>query len=89
MDEKDKRTIPWFSHEAEVFRLERTIHRLWIFGLVIFFAFTLSNLIWLQYEMQYSDNITTVTQDLDSADGDAVISGDVNINGEGKADNNG
>ena len=85
----DQITIPWFTHEAEVSRLERTIKRLWISGLVIFAAFVISNLVWIGYEMQFENVSTTITQDLDSGEGGtATINGDINFNGESEKDNN-
>lgn len=93
MNEENKQekpaTISFFEHEQEIFRLERANKRLWIFGLIIFAAFVISNLIWLQYEMQFEDVVATITQDLDSGEGGtATINGDVNINGENQTDRN-
>lgn len=93
MNEENKQekpaTISFFEHEAEVARLERANKRSWIFGLIIFAAFVISNLIWLQYEMQFED-VVTVTQDVDSGSSPAYVNGtgEMTVNGESKTDNN-
>ena len=66
--------IPFFSHEAEISRLERIIKRLWISGLIIFAAFVISNLIWLRYEMN-KEEVVTVEQHVDTAGSPAYVNG--------------
>ena len=70
--------IPYFVHEAEVARLERTIKRLFILCLVIFGALVVTNAGWILYESQFED--TVVTQDVDNGDGEAIVSGTGDIN---------
>lgn len=81
--------VPYIVHESEVARLERITKRLWILCIIIFMAFVISNCLWLYYESQWEDVVTTqtITQDL-SADGggDAIINDGVHINGESEAD---
>lgn len=49
----EEKIIPYFVHEGEVARLERTIKRLWILCIVIFVAFVLSNAAWIYYEAHF------------------------------------
>lgn len=81
--------IPYIVHESMVARQERTIRRLWILCIIIFAVFVGSNMAWMYYESQFTDEVTT-TYTSDARDGgNAVIndSGEVNING--KSDKNG
>jgi len=84
MENKAPETIPYLVHEGIMARQERTIKRLWILCIVIFIAFVGSNLGWMYYESQFTEEVTT-TYTSDATDGgNAVINGDgsVNINGE-------
>lgn len=76
--------VPFYAHEAEVVRLERNNRRVWILCIVIFLALILTNAGWIYYENQYED--ITVSQDVDTGEGDAVVSGVGDIYGEGQAD---
>lgn len=73
-------TIPYFVHEAEMVRQERTIRRLWIMCLVIFVALILTNAGWLYYESQFAEEV--VTQDVDTGNGDALVTGIGDIYGD-------
>ena len=77
--------VPFIVYESATARLERTIRRLWILCIIIFLAFVASNGAWIWYESQFED--TVVTQDVDTGEGTAVVSGTGDINyGESKAD---
>lgn len=65
--------IPYFVHEGMMARQERTIRRLWILCLVIFLAFVGSNIAWIYYESQFTEEV--VTQDVDTGDGAAYVAG--------------
>ena len=65
--------IPFVAHEAEMDRLERINKRFFILLLIVFLAFIGTNLGWILYESQYEDVV--VTQDVDTGDGTAVVSG--------------
>lgn len=89
MDEKDNKTIPWFSHEAEVARLERVIHRLLAFSIIIFISFVLSNIIWVQYEMQFEDVVRTEIEATQDGVGVNIVGGgDVDYGTESKDNHN-
>ena len=64
---------------------ERTVKRLWVLIILLIMALLSTNAGWLWYECQYED--TVITQDVDTGDGDAVMSGTGDINyGKDKTD---
>lgn len=65
----EDRTIPYYVHEGEMTRQERTIRRLWILCIIIFIALVGTNGAWIYYESQFTDEV--ITQDImqDSGDG--------------------
>lgn len=73
--EKNELTIPYFVHEGDMARGERTIKKLMIALVVAIALIFASNAIWLYAWMQYdyvnTDSSSTV--DIDSKDG--IISG--------------
>lgn len=65
MDE-EKATIPYFCHEGEMARAERTNKRLWILCIILIVLLFTSNAAWIYYESQFEDIVETtqeVTQD--------------------------
>ena len=80
--------IPYFIHEGEMARMERTNLRLWILIMIVFLALVATNAGWLVYESQFStETITKTTYEAESDSGNAVLngSGEVNIyGGEGE-----
>lgn len=80
------KSIPYYLHEGEMARQERTIKRLWILCLIMVFLLVGTNAGWLWYENQFIDEV--VTQDVDTGDGTAIVSGIGDIAyGTSKADN--
>lgn len=80
--------IPYYAHEADMARQERTIKRLWIALLVMIFLFAGSNLAWTIYENQFED--MTVSQDVDTGEGDAYVAGVGDVNyGESETNSQG
>ena len=73
MGNEEIKVIPWIAHESEVARLERTIKRLWILCIIIFVALVVTNAGWIWYEASFED--TFVSQDIDTGNGAAVVSG--------------
>jgi cytoskeletal protein RodZ len=73
MQNEETAMIPFFAHESAVNRLERMNKRLLILLLVIFIAFVGTNAYWIWFESQFED--TVVTQDVDTGEGTAVLSG--------------
>lgn len=86
--EKMDKTIPYFAHEGIVARMERANRRLWILCIVLILLLAGTNGAWVYYESQFTDETLTVTQDVDSGDGDAIVNDGVHINGESSADSN-
>lgn len=82
--------IPYVVHESAMARMERTIKRLFILCLVLIAVAVLSNLAWIRYESQFEEVTSTeISQDAEWDSGDVIINGtgEVNTNGESKADN--
>ena len=80
--------ISYAAHEGMMARMERTIRRLWVLCIILIILLTATNCAWIYYESQFTDETLTVTQDLDSNTGDAVINDGVHINGESTTDSN-
>lgn len=80
--------IPFFVHEADMARLERTNKRLFIVVLVLILSLIGTNCGWLYWESQFQVEQTTVEQEVDTGAGDAVVVGIGDIYGEGEADGN-
>ena len=72
--------IPFFVHEADMARLERTNKRLFIVVLVLILSLIGTNLAWIMYERQFTTEETTETVDVDTTDGGTAIGfiGDMN-----------
>ena len=78
-----------YSHEADMARMERTIHRLWISNLVLFLVILCLGGFMFWQSTQYEtveETSQVITQELDADGGEAVIYGDVNINGKSETD---
>lgn len=84
----EQQNIPYFAHEGIMARMERTIKRLWVLCIVLIILLAGSNAAWLWYESQFEDEQTTVTQELNSDGGDAIINDGVRINGTSETDGN-
>ena len=83
------RDVPYIVYESEMTRLERIIRRQFILIIVTLCFLVGTNAVWLWYESQFEEVVTTqeVTQDVDSGDGgDAVINDGVHIDGESETD---
>lgn len=82
-------TMTRAAHELDMARMERANMRQCIVILLLIILLVGSNALWLYRESQFTDEETTVTQELDTGDGDAVVSGTGDINyGTDKADGN-
>lgn len=58
----DQKMIPYFCHEGDMARAERTIKRLWILCILLIVLLVGTNIAWIHYESQFSDEVT-VKQD--------------------------
>lgn len=85
----EQATIPYYVHEGEMARSERTIKRLWIVILVLIVCLVGSNIGWLVYESQFADEVISIEQEGETANGNNIFNGtgEMTIYGEGEADN--
>lgn len=78
--------IPYIVHESTMARMERQLKRLWITILVLIVLLVGTNGIWIWYESQFEDVVTTTTTiEADATDGGSAIAngdGSVVVNGE-------
>lgn len=84
----EEKMIPYIAFESATSRQERTIKRLWILCLVLIIALLGTNAGWIYYESQWQvvENSTEVTQDVDTGNGNANVTGIGDINGTGETD---
>ena len=69
----DQQMIPYFCHEGDMARAERTIKRLWILCILLVVLLVGTNVAWIHYENQFQDEVT-ITQEADTkGDGDAIV----------------
>lgn len=81
----EEKMIPYFSHEGDMARMERSNKRLFIIILVLIVALVGSNAAWIIRESQFEDIV--VEQDVDTGQGDATVTGVGDIYGTSEADN--
>jgi len=85
----EQKMIPYFCHEGDMARAERTIKRLWILCIILIILLVGTNIAWIYYESQFETEKTVVTQDLDTGNGgDAVIYDGVHFNGTRETNGN-
>lgn len=71
MQEKEKQ----YTIDVIAAMTERTIKRLWILIILLVVLLFGSNAAWLWYESQWEDVTTEVTQEVDTQNGSAYVSG--------------
>ena len=83
MENEQVAQIPYFAHEGEMVRMERANKRLWIVILVLIICLMGSNIGWLVYESQFTDEIVSTEIDAEQ-DGEYnfVSGGDINYGTE-------
>lgn len=74
-----------FIQEMYASSLERTIKRLWITTILLIVLLVGSNICWIVYENSFEE--TVVTQDVDTGNGDANVSGTGDVYGTSETDN--
>ena len=84
MDNDKPKTIDYFVHESVMDRMERINKRWFITWLITFLLLCgcVGGFIW--YEAQFED--TVISQDVDTGEGDAFVTGIGDIYGEGATD---
>ena len=70
--------IPYIVFESTICRFDRVIKRLWVVILILIFLLLGTNLAWLYYEQQFTDEIT-VTQENDGQGHNNYVDGDAEI----------
>lgn len=82
MENKDIATIPYFTHEKDMERLDRTSKRLWVIILVLIFSLIASNGAWIYYESGFQDIETTIDATQDGNGINIVGGGDIDYGTE-------
>lgn len=80
----DVRSVPYAVLELE----DRKHKRLWVVILVLIVALLGTNAGWIYHESQFVDEETTITQDVDTGNGDATVTGIGDIYGTSETDSN-
>ena len=78
----DDKMVPYIVYESTLARMERTIKRMWILCMILVAVIIGSNVAWIYHESQFED--ISVTQDVDTGNGDANVSGTGDIVFHGK-----
>lgn len=87
----EQKMIPYFCHEGDMARAERTIKRLWILCILLIILLVGTNAAWIYYESQYEDVVTTtqeVTQDSENGTNNFVGGDGVIADGEADSKDN-
>lgn len=80
--------VSYYEHESVLAKMERANRRVWILCLLLIFALVGTNVGWIYYNSLYENNTTTITQEVDSSGGSAMINDGVHYNGESETDGN-
>lgn len=64
--QKQAEPVPFIVHEADMARMERNNKRLWIALILVIVLLVGSNIAWTVYESQFTDETTTVEQEVDT-----------------------
>lgn len=64
-----------FIHDAYISMAERTIKRLWVLIVLLVILLVASNLTWLHYESQFTDEETTTIDSTQDGDGINIVGG--------------
>lgn len=78
--------IPYFSHEGDMARMERTNRRLFIIIIILIAALLGTNAAWLYYENQFTETKVEIEADQETSDGNNYVVGG-NMNGEAESQN--
>lgn len=73
--------VPYIVHESDMARLERTIKRLWILLIILIVLLVGSNVAWIAYESQFTEEVVTteIEAEQETEDGsNYVVGGDMN-----------
>lgn len=75
----DTAVIPYYAHEGEMNRMERSNKRLWIVIIILIVALLGTNAGWLVYESQFVEETVEMTYSAEADENSNAV-----INGEGE-----
>lgn len=78
MKTDEVKDVSYIVFESTIARFDRVIKRLWVIILILVFLLLGTNLAWLYYEQQFTDEIT-VTQENDGQGHNNYVDGDAEI----------
>lgn len=87
-----EQSIPFAAHESIKATMERTVKRLWILALVLIILLCATNALWVIRESQFADEVISIEQEGETDGGGNNYfngTGELTINGEGSAEDNG
>lgn len=71
--------VPFIVHESAMARMERVNKRLWVIVILLVLLFTVSNGLWIWYESQFEDTVTTTyEQETEDGGNNYIVGGDYN-----------
>ena len=80
-NDKPKPDVPYIVYESEIARMERINKRFWVLIITLVALLCITNGAWLYYESQMEE--TVITQDVDSGESAAYVTGIGDVYGEG------
>lgn len=80
----DEKMIPYFSHEGDMARMERTNKRMFILLIILIVALLGTNAGWIFFESQFVDEIEIEAEQETSEGSNYVVGGDFNGTTESK-----
>ena len=75
----EEKSVPFYVHEADMTRMERSNHRLWILCIILTLILVITNCGWIWYESQwevYEETTQEVTQDARDGGTNRFVGGD-------------
>lgn len=71
--------VPFIAHESALSSMERANKRLWVIIILLVILLTATNGLWVWYESQFEDTITTTyEQETDDGGSNFIVGGDYN-----------
>lgn len=85
----ERKSVPLIVHESDMARLERSIKRLWILLILTIVLLVGTNAVWIVYESQFEDVVTTIEAEQITRGGGSnyAVAGDIIGTTEGQGNN--
>lgn len=82
----EEKSIPYFVHEGDMARLERSNKRLFFIILLLIFVLVSTNVGWIVYESQFAvvEETKIEAEQETEDDSNVIIGGDFNVETKGK-----